>query len=96
MQSNRCQCDIPAHNYAYSFEPNPDWPNYYATSSQILDYMKKTCKKYQIEKYIKYKHQVTNAKWIEAEGKWRLNVKSEGKNLEDSCDIFINAGGVLK
>jgi cation diffusion facilitator CzcD-associated flavoprotein CzcO len=23
-----CQCDIPAHNYAFSFEPNPKWPNY--------------------------------------------------------------------
>jgi cation diffusion facilitator CzcD-associated flavoprotein CzcO len=27
-----CQCDIPAHNYAYSFAANPAWPNYYATS----------------------------------------------------------------
>lgn len=58
--------------------------------------MKKTAKKYQIEDYIKYKHQVKHAKWDEAKGKWMLHVESEGISFDDSCDIFINAGGVLK
>ena len=95
-QCNSCQCDIPAHNYAYSFEPNPEWPNYYATSAQILDYMKKTAKKYKIERYVKYRHQIKHAQWEEGEGKWKLRVESGGIVFDDSCDIFINAGGVLK
>jgi hypothetical protein len=91
-----CQCDIPAHNYAYSFEPNPEWPNYYATSAQIYTYLKKTAFKYDVEKHIKYQHIVSNAVWNEEEGKWILKVQDGDRIVEDRCDIFINAGGVLK
>jgi cation diffusion facilitator CzcD-associated flavoprotein CzcO len=96
MHKDSCQCDIPAHNYAYSFEPNPEWPNYYATSAQILDYMKKTAKKYGVERFVKYKHSIKYAQWDELQGKWRLKVEHNGQVFEDVCDIFINAGGVLK
>ncbi|RFU28489.1 hypothetical protein B7463_g7837, partial [Scytalidium lignicola] len=90
-----CKCDIPAHNYSYSFEPNPEWPNYYATSAQILDCMKKTAKKYDVERFIKYEHSIKHAQWDEGTGKWRLKVESRGNVFDDVCDIFINAGGVL-
>lgn len=60
-----CQCDIPAHNYAYSFEPNPDWPNYYAKAPQIYEYMKNTSKKYDVDRYMKFRHEIINALWDE-------------------------------
>ncbi|CZR57488.1 related to monooxigenase [Phialocephala subalpina] len=90
-----CQCDIPAHNYAYSFEPNADWPNYYATSKQIHEYMCTVTKKYHVGKYMKFSHEIKKATWDEAAGKWKLIVKHGGRTFEDDCDIFINAGGVL-
>lgn len=91
-----CQCDIPAHNYAYSFEQNAEWPNYYATSEQIYDYLKKTCNKYGVEKCIRFGHSITAAKWEEADGKWIVEVQGKGSAFEDRCDVFVNAGGVLK
>ncbi|KAL2834389.1 hypothetical protein BDW59DRAFT_178795 [Aspergillus cavernicola] len=90
-----CQCDIPAHNYAYSFEPNLEWPNYYATSEQIYDYLKRTAAKYGTEKYIKYKHSVESAEWDESQAKWMLTVRNEDQVVQTQCDVFINAGGVL-
>ncbi|KAK5400865.1 hypothetical protein LTR06_011176 [Exophiala xenobiotica] len=91
-----CQCDIPAHNYAYTFEPNPKWPNYYATSEQIHAYMKTTAAKYDAEKYIKYRHSVVEARWAEEPGKWKLKVRNtSGDVIDDECDVFINAAGVL-
>ncbi|KAK2750270.1 hypothetical protein FQN55_002417 [Onygenales sp. PD_40] len=90
-----CQCDIPAHNYAYSFEQNPEWPNYYATSGQIFEYMKKTAAKYKADQYMKFGHEVKFAEWDEIEGKWHLKIEVGDKVLEDTCDIFINASGVL-
>ncbi|KAG8156894.1 hypothetical protein KVR01_013307 [Diaporthe batatas] len=91
-----CRCDIPAHNYAYSFCPNPEWPGYYATSRQIFAYMKDVEKKYECEKFIKLKHSITSAIWDEAKGKWQLKVKgSDGVEFSDEADVFINAGGVL-
>jgi cation diffusion facilitator CzcD-associated flavoprotein CzcO len=58
--------------------------------------MKKTAKKYEIERYVRYKHVIKHAQWDEREGKWRLRVEHNVKVFEDSCDMFINAGGVLK
>ena len=91
-----CSCDIPAHNYAYSFAPNPGWPNYYATSEQIHAYMKDTAHKYDVEKYTKYNHSIVDARWNDQAGKWNLKVRdAAGKTFDDQCDVFVNAAGVL-
>lgn len=89
------QCDIPAHNYAYSFAPNPSWANYYATSAEIHAYMKSVAAQYNCEKYIEYNHTVRSAVWQEHTGKWCLTVVANGKEFVDVCDVVINAGGVL-
>ena len=92
-----CQCDIPAHNYSYSFAPNPEWPNYYATSEQIHAYMEDVAKRYEVERYIRLRHSVESAVWNEMKGKWELQVRyGNGVVHKDECDVFINASGVLK
>lgn len=58
--------------------------------------MKKTAKKYDVERFIKYQHSIKHAQWDERMGKWRLKVQHGEEVFEDVCDIFINAGGVLK
>ncbi|KAH8897881.1 FAD/NAD(P)-binding domain-containing protein [Thozetella sp. PMI_491] len=91
-----CRCDIPAHNYSYSFCPNPNWPGYYATAEQIHGYMKDVERKYDCSKYIKCRHAIQSAIWNEQKGKWDLKVKDlDGVVFIDECDVFINAGGVL-
>ncbi|KAH7030578.1 uncharacterized protein B0I36DRAFT_242765 [Microdochium trichocladiopsis] len=91
-----CRCDIPAHNYSYSFEPKPDWPGYYATSEQIFGYMKDVEKKYKCAKYIKCNHRINSAIWNERKSKWEFKVQnSDGVEISDEADVFINAGGVL-
>jgi cation diffusion facilitator CzcD-associated flavoprotein CzcO len=92
-----CKCDIPAHNYAYSFAPKPDWPNYYATSQQIHQYMHEVADKYNCRQYIRLEHSIQRAVWNEQSSKWDLTVKdSHGTLFVDHADVFINAGGVLK
>lgn len=92
-----CKCDIPAHNYAYSFAPNPDWPNYYATSEQIHKYMHEVADKYDCNQYIKYNHTIKSAIWNEDEAKWNITIqRTDGTTFLDKVDVFINAGGVLK
>ncbi|KPI35782.1 putative sterigmatocystin biosynthesis monooxygenase stcW [Cyphellophora attinorum] len=91
-----CKCDIPAHNYAYSFAPKEDWPNYYATSQQIHGYMHEVAAKYDCMKYVKLQHSIQGARWNESKSKWDLTVKgSDGSSFPDEVDVFINAGGVL-
>jgi len=93
-----CKCDIPAHNYAFSFAPKPDWPNYYATSEQIHQYMHSVADQYDCNKYIKYNHSIKSAVWDESKAKWQVTIEKSPQRLTfvDEVDIFINAGGVLK
>jgi cation diffusion facilitator CzcD-associated flavoprotein CzcO len=59
--------------------------------------MKDVANHYQAEQYIKYRHSVEGAFWNEARGKWELTIQtSEGASFVDECDVFVNAGGVLK
>ena len=60
--------------------------------------MKSVSKKYGCDKHFTYRHKVTSAIWDEEAGKWNLKVLRLDTEVEfdDSCDIFINAGGVLK
>ncbi|CAD6587284.1 MAG: hypothetical protein ASARMPRED_003053 [Alectoria sarmentosa] len=92
-----CACDIPAHNYVYTFEPKPDWPNIYASSWQIRQYFHDFCCKYDLMKYIKLRQKVFEARWAETERVWKLRVQdlTSGQSFDDTCDIFIYACGYL-
>ncbi|KAH7083601.1 hypothetical protein FB567DRAFT_604618 [Paraphoma chrysanthemicola] len=92
-----CACDIPAHNYTYSFHPNPDWSANYAGSSEIYNYFKNFAETYGLRDYITCSHQVTSAVWVENAKEWNLSIRNSdnGTVFEKSCDFFINAAGVL-
>lgn len=92
-----CACDVPAHNYTWSFEPKKDWSAVYAGSGEIFDYFDTFSKKYGLKKYCKTLHQVTKASWDEQTGGWHVNVHDIANNVDhqDYCDILINAGGIL-
>lgn len=59
--------------------------------------MKDVAAKYDTDRYIKYRHSVVEARWEDESGKWRVKVRdSFGEVIDDECDVFINASGVLK
>lgn len=69
-------CDIPAPCFTWPFEDNPGWSSYYASGEEINDYVKRVALKYQVDQYVNFKHYVTQAKWDEDRGLWKLNVKN--------------------
>lgn len=58
--------------------------------------MKKTAKKWNLERNVKYGHKVTGAYWQADSGKWRVLVEHDGIVIEDFADILISAQGFLK
>ncbi|RDL41770.1 Uncharacterized protein BP5553_01749 [Venustampulla echinocandica] len=92
-----CACDIPAHTYQLTFEPNLEWPQFYAKGEDIYKYWKKVADKYNCNKYIKLQHQVVEARWLSEVSKWQVMVKNiaSGTVFEDYCDVFLSASGVL-
>ena len=45
---------------------------------------------------MKFRHEVKSAVWNEGGSKWMLKIQHGDSIFEDKCDVFINAGGVLK
>lgn len=93
-----CKCDIPSHNYQFSWRPNPNWSAFFASSMEIEQYLKTLTAEEQLQTAIKLSHEVIRAEWSEDEGKWYLKVKDvlTGRIIEDWCNIFLNAAGILK
>jgi cation diffusion facilitator CzcD-associated flavoprotein CzcO len=58
--------------------------------------VKEVAAKYDLETNIKYKSKLVAAAWNEDEARWHLKVNVEGHEIDDQCDVLVNAGGVLK
>ena len=57
--------------------------------------MKDVASKYDLSKYIQYNHTIKSATWDGDAGKWSIVVQGE-EEFVDTCDVFINASGILK
>ncbi|KAM5361410.1 hypothetical protein ACJZ2D_013100 [Fusarium nematophilum] len=88
-------CDVPAHNYTLSFEPNPDWSSFYATGPEIWEYIKRTTKKYNLDERVQFNSKILSTIWDDNKGKWLIQVQSNGVIKEDEADVVINGAGIL-
>ncbi|KAH7029586.1 uncharacterized protein B0I36DRAFT_291378 [Microdochium trichocladiopsis] len=89
------QCDVPAHIYAFPFDPNPDWARFYASGADILAYMKATVKKWNLDRDLQLSTKVVEARWLEETGQWRVTVEHKGERRDEYCHVLISAQGVL-
>ncbi|RAL13173.1 flavin-containing monooxygenase [Aspergillus homomorphus CBS 101889] len=92
-----CACDVPSHNYAYSFEPKLDWSSVYAGSAEIRQYFRGFATRHNLWQYIKPSHRVVETRWIEASGQWEVQVTdlASGHLIHDWCHILVHATGYL-
>lgn len=93
-----CKCDIPSHCYQYSWRPNKEWSNFFATAEEIQAYLHKVCEEENLMQAIKLSHQVAAARWDEDSGLWNVRIRNlqTGEEFDDSADFLINGCGILK
>lgn len=84
------QCDVPAHMYTFSFEPNAEYSNRFAKGSEIQQYLERVADKYDIPSSIQFNSPVTSARF--ESGKWILEM---GDGSLVTADIVVCASGVL-
>jgi hypothetical protein len=89
------QCDVPAHIYAFPFDPNPNWSHFYSSGEEIQAYIKDTVKKWNLDRDLQLNTKVAGALWEEDSGRWKLTIEKDGNQREEYCDILISAQGVL-
>ncbi|KAH6886926.1 hypothetical protein B0T10DRAFT_461389 [Thelonectria olida] len=88
-------CDVPAHIYTFSFEPNPNWSSFYARGPEIWEYIKKTTQKYNLDERVQLNSKVLSTIWDDAKGKWAIKVQINGEIKGDEADVVINGSGIL-
>jgi cation diffusion facilitator CzcD-associated flavoprotein CzcO len=69
-------CDVPAHLYSYSFEPNPDWTRFFAPRDEILAYLERCADKYEVRSHIRFGEGLVRATWREDEKLWRVETEA--------------------
>lgn len=88
-----CTCDIPSFLYSFSFEPNPNWTRSYPGWAEILDYLKRTARKYDLYRHIRFKHDVTAMTWNATAGEWHTAAESpKGEVTFNSRYLIIGSG----
>jgi cation diffusion facilitator CzcD-associated flavoprotein CzcO len=93
-----CRCDVPSHNYQFSWRPNKEWSNFFAPAEEIYEYLNRVCDEEDMRGSIKTMHQIVKAAWDEAKGVWGLEVQDlrTGQVVADEAHFLLNGGGILK
>ncbi|KAJ9608816.1 hypothetical protein H2200_006587 [Cladophialophora chaetospira] len=68
------RCDIPANVYQSTFSPNRKWSQEYAEGEEIKKFWQDTARKYDVYRYIKFRHRITRAEWDNDDSTWTLSV----------------------
>ncbi|KAL2837073.1 FAD/NAD(P)-binding domain-containing protein [Aspergillus pseudodeflectus] len=92
-----CKCDVPSHNYQFSWRPNPRWSSFFPSAPEIEAYLCQVCEEERMRPVLKLRHQVERAEWNESKGTWHLKVRNldEGTVLDDECHFLLDSCGIL-
>jgi cation diffusion facilitator CzcD-associated flavoprotein CzcO len=83
-------CDTPAHSYAYSFAPNPDWSAYFAPGPEIREYFERMAIEHDVIRHIRFGAEIESC--VYHDGHWQIRTRV---GQTDTADIVVAATGVL-
>lgn len=89
------RCDVPAHVYQSTFDPNTQWSEEFAQGKEILEYWRSTARKHNTYQYIQFHRQVQQLVWSEEDATWTLHLLDvqTGKEIQEQFDFVISAVG---
>ena len=86
-----CRCDVPSRLYSYSFAPEANWHETYASQQEIWDYLRRTAEHFGVLPHIRFGWPVLDAAWDEDTGSWRVTT---GRGVL-RCRYRVAATGAL-
>lgn len=89
------RCDVPSHIYGFPFDPNPDWEYLYSSGADIEAYIRRTVKKWDLDRDIKLNTRVLVAQWRSDMGQWEVEVEHNGSKRIEHAHVLISGQGVL-
>ena len=71
-----CACDVESLLYSFSFAPNPNWSENYASQPEILSYIEDCISKYDLSPHIHYGIEFQGSRWNDTAAHWDLQTSS--------------------
>lgn len=91
-----CRVDVANHFYCYSFEPNPDWTEYFARQPELQAYFERCATKYGVRPHVRFRTEVVSAAWDEARSVWDVRLRGpDGREEERSYQVVLSGVGQL-
>ncbi|KAI8300803.1 FAD-binding monooxygenase moxY [Colletotrichum sp. SAR11_59] len=92
-----CKCDVPSHNYQFSWRPNPEWAGFFSTATDIQAYLCRVCEEEGMREAIVLRHQVNRAEWDESNCVWKLKILNleDNSEFDDTRHFLLDSSGIL-
>ncbi|MFI6583080.1 flavin-containing monooxygenase [Embleya sp. NPDC050493] len=89
--------DTPSHFYSFSFEINPDWPEYYSNGRVVWDYLRTCADAHGLRENTTFDTEVTGAHYDETTRRWTVTSRGpDGVEHTETADAVISAIGFFQ
>ena len=85
-----CRVDVGNHFYCYSFEPNPDWSEFFAQRGELQAYFERCMEKYGVRDRIRFETEVIAASYDEGAQRWSVRLRAKG-GCEEGVDSLAQS-----
>jgi 4-hydroxyacetophenone monooxygenase len=91
-----CRVDVPNQLYSFSFAQTNGWNSRFSSQPDLLAYLQGMTKELGLSDCIRFRSEVTEARYEDAEGRWTLGVRAaDGTETREEFDAVVCAVGQL-
>ncbi|ODM84274.1 flavin-containing monooxygenase [Bradyrhizobium elkanii] len=90
-----CGVDTPNHSYSFSFGARNPWTRYFAQRQELLDYLLKVVREYDIRKHVRLNTELVASRWDEGKRRWISTLKTAGGEETFESTALVSAIGQL-
>jgi 4-hydroxyacetophenone monooxygenase len=91
-----CRVDVPNQLYSFSFAQTNDWASRFSAQPDLLDYLRGLAKELELGESIRFRCEVTEARFDQSSQSWRLALRwGDGTEATEEFDAVVCAVGQL-
>ena len=90
-----CGVDTPNHSYSFSFGARNPWTRYFAQRQELLDYLLKVVREYDIRKHVRLSTELVASRWDEGKRRWISTLKTASGEETFESTALVSAIGQL-
>ncbi|WP_407169324.1 NAD(P)-binding domain-containing protein [Bradyrhizobium sp. ORS 111] len=90
-----CGVDTPNHSYSFSFGARNPWTRYFAQRQELLDYLLKVVREYDIRRNVRLNTELVASRWDEGKRRWISTLKTQSGEETFESTALVSAIGQL-